>query len=141
MWSRGQVKNLSKEVIESGLVDNAKPIYCHPIVIIFTSGGRMGCLIFNNSPTPFTADTFVDYVDTLYGEVGATLRIITTGGFASDDNSYAAPAVMFVRRPSSPLYGLVAVDKTGLPVNKDWNAKSDFVSDASSFNDGVNKIN
>ena len=52
MWSKGQVKNLSKEVIESGLVDNAKPIYCHPISIddnVSDNKVHIALLIFDNS--------------------------------------------------------------------------------------------
>lgn len=78
MWSRGQVKNLSKEVIESGLVENAKPIYWH--TISFTRGGTAtsglsrlfgNMVIINQSEDAITTDSFMDLlkIDGFYGVV------------------------------------------------------------------------
>ena len=56
MWSKGQVKNLSKEVIESGLVENAKPIYFHPVILFKNSGddgvsASISCIILGQLST------------------------------------------------------------------------------------------
>ena len=126
MWSKGQVKNLSKEVIESGLVENAKPIYCHPLDINFTSGSRVGCLIFNNDPTPFTSSTFADYIEELYAKIGSIIRIITTGVLVISNTIY--PATILARRDSSPLYRLISKDTNGDDVRLDFADKTAFIS-------------
>ena len=72
---------LTEEDIEGGTIDNAKPIYVHPINLNnSTTREKVGCLIFNNDPTPFTSTTFKQYIKALSIAVGGTCRIIATGG-------------------------------------------------------------
>ena len=65
MFSEKQVENIVRNIIESGQVDNAKPIYRHVISVIrgnaenqFTFLGDIE--IYNNDATPFTATTFLN---------------------------------------------------------------------------------
>ena len=77
--------------IKGGTLDNAKPLYFHPIVIWSTTLKLvMSCFIINNSPTPFTSETLIETLRTWGG------RLLVTGTYKDgDDNvwhlSYVAP--------------------------------------------------
>lgn len=96
MWSRGQVKNLSKEVIESGLVDNAKPIYFHPVLLHFSGSAKfipdqdgdayLTLTILNNSSEELTKTEFLNFIDSLENLTfayitGVSCKLKTTNGF------------------------------------------------------------
>ena len=80
MWSKGQVKNLSKEVIESGLVENAKPVYWHSIKFerkassVYYYEGFL--VIINNSPEPVT-NTTLDAIIKQEGFYGVVINGLT----------------------------------------------------------------
>ena len=57
MYSENQLDTQIKEVIESGEIDNAKPIYFHPIVMITAGIFRLAITILDNNPTAYTWDT------------------------------------------------------------------------------------
>ena len=67
MFSEKQIKELADErvetLVEGGTLDNAKPIYCHPISFTSINGTytntRACLLLFNNDSTPFTKTSFL----------------------------------------------------------------------------------
>ena len=138
MYSENQLDSQIKEVIESGQVDNAKPIYIHPVQIDLstTYAGKITMLIFNNDSTPFTKTTFLDYFDNLYTQVGSTIRIMISGAFTK--SSLISIASYLVK--SSTTYILVGWALNGGENNITF-TRNEFESNIEIFNDGVNKIN
>lgn len=138
MWSKNEVKNLSKEVIESGQVDNAKPIYCHPIFISLNRSYdnniiQLTALIFNNDNTPFTKETFIAWLKALW-TTAPTAKILTSGYFTTaplcclsnaDDND-----ACYMKYAGTESIG-----------SKAYLQYADLLLEASTFEDGVNKIN
>ena len=148
MWTDREVRSMADESakirIEAGLTENAKPIYCHPVTLADNSVGssqssKLGCLIFNNSPTPFTLATFIDYIDELYTKVGGTVRIITTGGFTDNNNNVAIAA--YIGKVGSNSYYLSGLKNTGEGEVYMTFSKEQLLAYINYFYDGVNKIN
>ena len=147
MFSLKQLQEIADarvtSLVEGGQLDNAKPIYCHPITITHTEDAvqeaTLTCLIFNNSPTPFTKNTFADWIDALYEQVGATIRILISGGYVS--NSKLSIGAYMGKSASNP-YFITGnfIDGSGESLLR-FASKNDFTTYISSFNDGVNKIN
>lgn len=59
-------------------------IYYHAIAFANYTGtgakGRGGFVVMNNSPTPFTPQTIMDYIDAQYAALGDVVRIMCSGG-------------------------------------------------------------
>lgn len=120
------------------LINNVKPIYCHPISITNENVKlRLGMLIFTNNSTPFTLSTLKDYIDELYAGVGDTIRIITTGAYTKDDDVCIAS---YMGKSSSGYYlsGLKVSDGSSGSMTMSWNL---LFPEFTNLNDGVNKIN
>lgn len=125
---------VSEEVYD---VANAKPIYCHPISLLGSSNNvRFTCLIFNNSETPFTIDSFVSYIEALYAIVGDTIRIMISGGYVDNGNTIIATYLGL----SSSSFVIVGLDTSGIAQTKNY-SKEDFIALFDALYDGVNKIN
>ena len=148
MFSLKQLQELAdsrvEALVEGGTLDNAKPIYCHPITIAdntvgASQSGKLGCLIFNNDPTPFTPATFIDFLDALYTQIGGVVRIITTGGFTDNSNNVAVAAYM--GKVGANSYYLSGIKTTGDGEVYMTFSKEDLTSYIKYFYDGVNKIN
>ncbi len=138
MFSENQLKNAAKEVIESGAVDNAKPIYCHPIycsynrrddskIICFT------CLIFNNDKNAFTKSSFYQWCKDLFAEY-PTASILASG-FAG-----VAPISRILNGTSFEELR-VQTSKTDTTSEEYSIYKTDIENESTAFIDGVNKIN
>ena len=142
MYSEKQIDSQIKEVIECGQVDNAKPIYCHPLTITNNDrNARLTCLIFNNDPTPFTLSSFVDYIDALFEQVGATVRIMTSGCYALGETfDTIVVASYFAKRTGQYFFSGQKADGTGYG-EMVFGSKEYLVAYFSEFSDGVNKIN
>ena len=136
-------KKVSKEVIESGEVDNAKPIYCHPV---FLNSNRtfdnvvlqVTMLIFNNDPTPFTKSTWIEWVQALF-RTYPTAKILTSGFY----NVY--PTSCFrVNEETDPNVNTsidISLAETSTSGIQRHIAFADILNEATIFEDGVNKIN
>ena len=118
-------------------VSNAKLIYCHPLTI-GNSIDVVTCLIFNNDPTPFTSGTFADWIIGLFNEIGDVIRVMASGAFMYASNLYISSFIA-VNSNGILFYGLKGSD--GTPVNMQIGDKNNFVTYATTFIDGVNKIN
>ena len=128
-----------EEMIESGELDNAKPIYCHPITLLDNDQKvRITCLIFNNSSTAFTIDTFLDWIDALYTQVGAQIRIMASGAYTASSNFLIASYLGKVNATTYYLLGVRASDGTSSQLNL---TKDEFKDYIKNLYDGVNKIN
>ena len=137
MWSKNEVKNLSKEVIESGQVENAKPIYYHPIVVEFNNGernvGRLTLLLFNNVSTAYTSIT--DVFDNIRSWGLTNARIMCSGGCYDVAHSEVVIAsVIDITVGDAVLYGITiaGAKSSGFSLNPE---------DVNFFADAVNKVN
>ena len=145
MFSLEQLKGIAdsrvQALIEGGTLENAKPIYCHPIYFDcnFTSGDYAGrryyftCLIFNNEATPFTLSTFLAEIQRLCN-LGA--KIMITGGAFYDNITLINSCIKNVSENNACIYGL----KVGTN-NDDYVSLSIVSEQYTTFEDGVNKIN
>ena len=132
MFSLKQLEEISKKVIESGLVDNAKPIYYHPIYITDNTSEvnkRLSFVIIDNQDTPYTFDTFKAKIKALMDE-GAFIQV--NGYFMASSVCYDA----YMCQKSGGVYALYGNDYQG---TREGIAIDDVI--ASTFDDGVNKIN
>ena len=134
-FNKKEVESIAKDVIKSGLVENAKPIYVHPITILGSgpsASNRLTCLIFNNDDTPFTKESFISFVKALSQQVeGNISRIMTSGSWISGEVIY--PVAYIFSNDGGTVNVTYASSSTGI---------EGFINDNStSFNDGVNKIN
>ena len=137
--------SLISKVIAGGTIENAKPVYCHPITLNhpFSSnkGLQLTCLIFNNSATAFTAESFADYIKNLYESVGETIRILVSGTVQkSSDGNVCIASYMGMQSNQYFIQGYDIVSNTPISAQSGL-TKTQFVDLLSDFNDGVNKIN
>lgn len=120
-------------------VENSKPIYCHPISMVDTVvRKRLTCLIFNNSETPFTLDTFKVFLDNLDTATSGNGRVMVSGAIYDDGETLIASYLLH-KNNDYTISGLKASDGTA------WNfSRADFNTlfpATTEFYDGVNKIN
>ena len=148
MFSLKQLQEIAdsevQSLVEGGTLSNAKPIYCHPIRIFNTSSEnprkyRLTCLIFNNSPTAFTRQTFKQFLDNLYTQVGTNINIMVCGGYNDGTNLLVSASYLLV---SSTSYTIVGMDKDCIPNSTGWQSWDTLFPEAqTTLEDGVNKIN
>lgn len=140
MYSEKQIASQIKSVIESGQVDNAKPIYCHPITMgyIVDSGNNFAVtmLIFNNEATAFTWATFKTWLNNLITKI-ETVRILTSGYCKIEGNIFPAD-YLFATSSAKQVVSVPGVidDAKLLDLTSIWASMS-----PTQFFDGVNKIN
>ena len=140
MFSENQLENKIESVIESGEVENAKPIYCHLITLYSDVENWKiiaSLLVFDNSATEYTKESLVSFLKTSLG------RFLISGSYfikSGDHNvicSYVRSNV-----DGSKLY-LMGIDETGKLYN-DVSNQIDFeliVNNVNYFTDSINKIN
>ena len=125
-------------IIGTGEIDNAKPIYCHPIEMYKTGVGTLCCLIFNNSSEPI--DNWAKVKEAIHSFGGDDYnRLLVSGSFTDINESkliIASEIIEDIRNSTYGLYGL-AVDGTSY-----LETPLDITSMTfNSVTDGVNKIN
>ena len=156
MFSEKQIEKMAKEVavqeveelVEGGTLDNAKPIYCHPITIQIsaTHKARLTMLIFNNSPTEFTLDTLKQWLDNLITLTSNRVRIMCSGACSHTKGPTDAPVqktliVSSLDKTTANNYTIAGVDIDGV-VNAFTDANWSYIfPEGTSIVDGVNKIN
>lgn len=125
--------------IQAGNVENAKPIYCHPVYFYKSKEYRAMSLIFTNSPTPFTPTTLADWIDDLYSQVSDAIRIILNGGF-KDSNDDWCVATHFGKNTTGFYFS--GITMSGGNSSFSGLTKQQFIDIVTEgFADGVNKIN
>ena len=135
MWTDREIRSMADESakirIEAGLTENAKPVYCHPVLLYNGSAqNRMMCLIFNNDDTPFTNESLFEYI--LANE---SLRVMLNGIYQGVQTLYAAKA-------SDISINLVFVNlEQPSGVGSQVMTKSAFTTTFPSADDSVHKVN
>ena len=125
-----------KNIIESGEVDNAKPIYCHPILFRLVDGSnvcRSGCLILDNNPTPYTWDTFKAKCLSIAQAIEDTARIVCTGSCFVNNVCIINQGIDCGTNGNMVIWGF---DTVGQSVSYRIDDKT-----VNQFFDGINKIN
>ena len=131
MYSENQLDSIIKEQVEGGTLENAKPIYYHPIYISgidYTL--RLTAAILDNNPTPYTLATFKAKVQEL---CDADAIINANGLFMLEGVCYN----IFIISKTGPSYAIYGADYQGNRTYIDLLS----ISAINSFDDGVNKIN
>lgn len=136
MYSQNQLETQIKSVIESGQVDNAKPLYFHPIAIGLTGSYYLTMIIINNDATAFTRQTLTALLKADSG------RYLVNGNYfvSGDDGYYLSPA--YAQHNQGNLY-LVGIDSKGSAHTSSVNAINfeNMIANSGTFEDAVNKIN
>ena len=120
-------------------VANAKPVYCHPVNIGYKDSDHefmITMLIFNNSETAFTFETFNNWLTNLVASI-TQARILCSGYIILSGVTYPVSYLYatsgsreLIVSPSAVSYILDSFTETA------WNAIIPLT-----FSDGVNKIN
>ena len=141
MWSRNELKQQAdsrvKDLVEGGTLENAKPVYCHPIYCSFVRDNdtlfTFTCLIFNNDATSFTKATFLQWCIDLF--IVYSNASVMASGYVK-----GLPISRIKKHPDNPdtYIALESVNSNG-DDNDYWSIWG-FPEDAV-FYDGVNKIN
>lgn len=143
MYSLEQLKNLIEsgatakaiEVIESGLVDNAKPIYIHPIVLLSsTSHVSLSLFIFDNSDEPYDTWTKIKAkMKSIADAIEDTARFPSIGSAIKEGTPFTLRNIDASTSGTFTVYGM---DDSGNSVYMNiTNMTTDVCFD------GVNKIN
>ena len=114
---------------------SVKPIYCHPVYLVYDDDNAtiwLNWLIFNNDPTAFTFATLKAYFRDLMDNFGA--RFMTTGGQSDKSDSSYNTAIITEDRGS---------DQTGVFLSNGGYITLENLDPTKllAFQDGVNKIN
>lgn len=121
---------------------STKKIYYHPISIIKRTTGinyNLSFIILNNDATPFTIDTFKDFIDNLYTKIGNVVRFNCAGYWQNADKSkHGSTSVL--AKTSSNNYDIVfgSYDNDSSYVTASWD---NIIGSPQEFTDGVNDIN
>ena len=143
MWSKNELKNIAdarvQALVEGGALDNAKPIFCHPISIQGTSDNenykiKIALLIFDNSNEQYnTLEKLTTKLNSIFALNVSAVFPITGGLFNTTD---------------SRLHIAQKIDKEGEQINirtlrSDGNEGYFSLASFSgaTYYDGVNKIN
>ena len=99
MFSLKQLQEIAdariNALVEGGTLDNAKPIYCHPLELA-KSGTLVGtALVMNNTSTPI--DTWDKLKDSIisFGNVGGYARLHIAGGYWVDSELYILAEIAY----------------------------------------------
>lgn len=134
-----------KSTIEGGTLDNAKPVYCHPLQLTRISGTTqfaITCLIFNNDPTPFTLSTLKEWLDNVYLLSGESVILMASGYYKNDSDEITSMSYIYKSKVTLN-YGVAGGQYNSLVIHSvaSLNFNDIFDSDNTTFVDGVNKIN
>ena len=92
MFSEKQIKEMSKQVaderittlVEGGTLDNAKPLYFHPITVTQTNKASFNAIIIDNNPEAYnTWDKFKAKMLSIASAIEATARFPITGAYVT----------------------------------------------------------
>lgn len=135
MFSEKQIKEMAsaktKELVEGGTLENAKPIYYHGIVV----GGayvQLQLVILDNNSTPYTSSTALSKLKELMDN-GA---IINCNGAIEDIDDGVCPVYLIAKQGNNYViaYHTASTVYKEIEFEPTWNSQN-------YFNDGVNKIN
>lgn len=137
MYSKNQINTQIEGVIKSGSIDNAKPIYFHPIYFVYDDESAsiwLSWFILDNDPTAYTFATLKAKFRELVS-VGA--RFITTGGIKVKGTSAWLQAIITEDQGDNKTQVFCANGTTADVITLE-NLNPENIT---AFQDGVNKIN
>ena len=120
-------------------VENAKPIYCHPITMGYKDASHeftLTCLIFNNDGTPFTFASFNEWLDALIAQI-TTARIMCSGYVIVGGETLPVSYLNY----TTDNVGIIVSPGSVSSINDNFTPNQWKALVMTSFNDGVNKIN
>ena len=133
-----QTENDVKALVEGGTLENAKPIYYHPIYCVIGVEGTYNklvfqCAILDNNSTAYTNTTLIQKLKDLM-DVGA---IINVNGYYKDSNNEYADVMVLYKSGAS------YTSDTFKPTATGTFSFSQLLEEATDISvvDGVNKIN
>lgn len=134
----GKVAGVVEDLVEGGTLDNAKPIYYHPIYYACAIGDNyilcIQCTILDNNPTAYTGETFIAKIKDLMDN-GA---LINVNGWYKDSNNVFNDVVVLYKSGSA--YRGDVFNPSNL---SDFNLDTVIGAEGAHYviTDGVNKIN
>ena len=138
MYSEGQLEGLIKEQVEGGTLENAKPMYFHPVVLVKSTTPNKCQLTFtiinNNSEAYDTFAKLKAYMVSVAEAINSTARFVCNGSIVNDDSVFI-------------IANCLDVTKAGRMTIQGQDATGGFVTcyieeiTFSAVADGVNKIN
>ena len=143
MFSLEQLKGIAdarvQALVEGGTLDNAKPIYYHPIYFADQNWNAIMCVtILDNNPTAYTKSTFIAKVEELC-DAGALIQVLQGGIRKQNTDNYDMPLLIEKNAGSPSGYRFFVITSNDFDLTYDFEAVMDEVS--TNFVDGVNKIN
>ena len=143
MYSLNQLEQIAnnrvKTLVEGGTLNNAKPIYCHPVNIGYIDESNefmITMLIFNNDATEFTFETFNAWLSALVNQI-AQARIMASGYIKVSGTIYPVSQLYGSDNNRNVICSPNAISGILISYSKaEWEALVPNV-----FQDAVNKIN
>ena len=134
--TQDEVEDTIKDLVEGGTMNNAKPIYCHPVYVCITKTANriltFTCLIFNNDSTAFTKASFYEWLSQFFTNYPSAS--IMASGYMN-----LLPASRIKYYASNIALETI---NSGATNNDYWSITlGDMTDETTVFNDGVNKIN
>lgn len=142
MYSLNQLEQVAnarvKALVEGGTLENAKPIYCHPVYLKYNRSYdekivQLTMLIFNNDSENFTKATFVAWLKALFTSV-PTAKILTSGFFSTN----AACCITNASDANAVFLQFASTETAG---GQAYLQYEDILNEDTILEDGVNKIN
>ena len=134
MYSEGQLKDVIKEEVEGGQLENAKPIYWHSCSLQRIDNGSLvyhyDFIIINNDATPFTKDTFFAWLNE---HKTAEIKIVQGYNTSVGSNGFMS---YFKYQTDASIASYAVIYATG-----EIQGQTQGWSNATFTDNGVNKIN
>ena len=141
MFSKNQIEEIAdsevKSLVEGGTLENAKPIYYHPIVVRNSSGenrGYVSFLILNNSTEELNT------ASKLKTAISNFSRIAPLSGAIWNNTEEKILVVGYAFKSGNAFYCL-GLYSDGTPEDSSSVSLTTFIDNAESIADGINKIN
>ena len=109
---------------------SVKPIYCHPLGLYVSGTFRATCLIFDNSSTPFTWDTFKAWIKER-GSADQLIKVMASGCLIDSGDTFVNS---YIASDGTDIY-LIASNKDNL------SAVKTITNLVVELQDGPNQIN
>ena len=135
MYSEKQLEEIAgaktTELVEGGTLENAKPVYCHPILFYNAEAKyRLMMLVMNNDSSAFTLETLFDYIvahDNFRGLLS---------GIYND-----AEAIYLIKATATSIQVVYHDTNETSGVNAATISKAEFLTLFTGISDSVHKIN
>lgn len=138
----GKVDAQIESLVEGGTLDNAKPIYCHPILLIDSALAprniNLAIFIFDQNSTAKDWENIQDFMYDVSVAILGNARFPTTGSFYIDSKLYVACHIFAYVNPEDPTDKSIKVEGMTSDGTLGY---ADLTNATLTAFDGVNKIN